>query len=197
MHVQRDRRARLVFGGMAFAAMLALSACGGGTSHAATVATSTTVAGGGNGQFGRRLSAFRDCMSSHGVTLPQRNRQGDGGPPSTTPGETFRPRNGGGFGGGRFLTPPAGVDAAKYTAALNACRSQLPTGFGNGGLNSTAFGAFTSCMKDHGVTISGPGGFRGLNRNDPKVQSALTTCGVLLPAGFNGGRSTATTTPGS
>jgi len=188
---------------------LLLAACGGGGSHASAATTNnstTTTPGGGRGAgFGSALTAFRDCMSSQGITLPQRT------PRSTVPGETrpsFTPGSGGGgfggagggFGGGfanRFATPPAGVDASKYATAYNACKSKLPTFNGNGGgfLNSTAFQAFFSCMKDHGVTVNA-NNFQSLNRSDPKVQSAMNICRAALPqGGFGRGGSTSTTAP--
>jgi hypothetical protein len=146
-------------------------------------------------------------MSSHGVTLPNagRNRPGNGTPPSTTPGETFPPRGsgGGGFGAGgfggdlaqRFATKPADVDVsdATYNAAYNACKSSLPTGNFNPA-NNSAFQAYASCLKDHGVTLPANGGFAGIDRNDPKVQAAMNTCRPLLPAGFGRGGTTTTTT---
>jgi hypothetical protein len=182
-------------------AALALGACGGGSSHSAgaspsgTSSTGNANTGNGNGGNGSRLSAFRSCMASHGVTLPQRNRQANGnngGPPNTG-----NPNGGSGGGGGgfanRFNTPPPGVDATKYQDALNACRSQLPTGGGNFG-NGTAFQAFRSCMSDHGVTLPQNGGFGSINRNDPKVRSALNACRALMPNRGNGSSTTPTTT---
>ena len=138
-------------------------------------------------------------MSDHGITLATRPRTGNGGPPSTTPGETFPPRGGGGgFGGGgfanRFNTPPAGVDPTKYKAALAACQSKLPTGGGNP-VNNTAFAAYRSCLSDHGVTLPTTGGAGAINRNDPKVKAALATCQPLLPTGGFGRSSTTTTAP--
>ena len=200
--MHETRRARLATLGGLLAAGLVLAACGG-SSHPATAAststTSTTVAGGrGGGRAGAALTAFRSCMSSHGVTLATRPR-GASGAPSTTPGET-RPSGGGGggFGGGnfanRFNTPPAGVDPTKYKAALAACRSKLPTGTGNA-LNNTAFQAYRSCLKDHGVTLPATGGTGSINRNDPKVQTAMKTCQPLLPAGGFGRSTTTTTAP--
>ena len=214
------RRARLATLGGVIVAGLALAACGGGTSHAASVntgATTTTTVGGGAGRGAAALAAFTSCMSSHGVkiTVANRPRNGNGVPPSTTPGDTRPARNGGGFGAGfadRFNTPPAGVDPTKYSAALGACRSKLPTGGGNF-QNNTAFQAYASCLKDHGVTLpANRGGANGgtassttpttgttgttFNRNDPKVQAALKTCRPLLPAGGLGRSTTSpTTTP--
>ena len=197
------RRARLATLGCVLAAGLVLAACGGGSNHSAGASnapTSTTAPSGPGGASGpgAALTAFRTCMSDHGVTIATRPR-GAGGPPSTTPGDTRPPRPDGGlgFGGGnfanRFNTPPAGVDPTKYKNALAACRSKLPTFNGGGALNSTAFQAYRSCLSDHGVKLPTTGGFGNINRNDPKVQTALKTCQPLLPAGF-GRRGTTTTT---
>jgi hypothetical protein len=218
------RRARLAKLGGLVAAGLALAACGGGSSSPAGAnttapAASTTTAGGAGGAgFGAALTAFRTCMSGHGITItvPTRGRNANGGPPSTTPGET-RPAGGGGFGGGfanRFATAPAGVDAAQYATAYADCNSKLPTGTGNGALqNNSAFQAYVSCLLDHGVklpttstTVAGgttPTTATGatsttpttFNRNDPKVQAAMKTCRPLLPTRGTGAATTTTTVP--
>lgn len=216
MHEVRSRRIAAL--GCLLAAGLVLAACGG-SSHSASAsttpssgATSTTTAGGANGRGAAAqaaLTAFRTCMSSHGVTvtLPTggRNRGAGGTPPSTTPGETrpARPNGGAGFGGGgggfanRFATAPAGVDKTKYAAAYTVCKAKLPTfsglGGGAGGANNSAFQAYRSCLSDHGVTLPTSGGAGNINRNDPKVVAAMKTCAPLLPAG-GFGRSTTTTT---
>ena len=182
--------------------VLLLAACGGGGSHAGASTNPTTTTPGGGGPGGGRgaaLTAFRDCMSSHGITLPQRT------PRSTVPGETrpsFTPGSGpggGGFGGGggfanRFATAPSGVDPAKYAAAYDACKPKLPTFGGGNPLNNSEFQLYVGCLKDHGVTITG-GNFGSINRSDPKVQAAMTKCRPLLPQGFGRGGSTTTTTP--
>jgi hypothetical protein len=103
---------------------------GNSGASASTSAPSSSATAPGNATGGSGLAAFRTCMSAQGITLQQRSGNPAGGAPSsTTPGAT---RPAGGFGGGasRFNTPPPGVDAAKYQAALNACSSQLPTGAG-------------------------------------------------------------------
>jgi hypothetical protein len=201
------QRARLAIGGALVAAAIVLAACGGSSGHsaAASTAPTTTTTVQGRGGRGFALTAFTTCMSSHGVTIKLPNRRpGNGTPPSTTPGETRPAGSGGGFGGGgfgggnfanRFKTPPAGVDPTLYKNALAACMSKLPTGGGaGGGFNSSAFQAYRSCLKDHGVTLPTTGGASGINRNDPKVQAAMKTCQPLLPAG-GFGRSTTTTAP--
>ena len=178
--------------GSVLVAVVVFAACGGSSSAASSSgssSTSSTVAGGATGTG--RLSAFRSCMSAQGITLPQRSANATGTPRTTTPGET---RPAGGFGGGsaRFNTPPPGVNAATYQAALNACRSKLPTGGGG-----TAFAAYRSCLSDHGVTLPTSGGLSGVNRSDPKVVAATNTCKALLPTGsFRAGSSTPTTTTG-
>jgi hypothetical protein len=218
--MSQARDARLATAGcVLLAAVLVLAACGGksGSSAGASNTSPTTStapagqggqSGGNGGRFGSALAAFRDCMSSHGITLPTRPRNGNRTPPSTTPGETFPPPGAGGGGGGgfgfgfgnfadRFNTPPAGVDPTEYKAALTACRSKLPTG--NGFADNSAFQAYRSCLQDHGVTLpssGSAGSASGINRNDPKVQAALKTCAPLLPAGFGrrGGTGSSTTT---
>jgi hypothetical protein len=207
--MSQARNARLATIGCVLAAGLVLAACGGGSGSSAGASTSTTTApagqagqtGGNGGRFGTALNAFRECMSSHGVTLPTGARNGNRTPPSTTPGETFPRRGGGGSGFGnfanRFNTAPPGVDATKYKAALDACRSKLPTG--SGLPDNSAFQAYRSCLQDHGVTLPATGtagSGNGINRSDPKVQAALKTCAPLLPAGFGrrGGTGSTTTT---
>jgi hypothetical protein len=191
MHMAKRSRVAGIAGG-ALIAIFALAGCGG-SSHAASAGTTTTTgpAGGNGARNGAALSAFRSCMSSHGVTLPQRPR----GSGNRTPGSS-RPRgtgNGGGFGGGGFFNqPPPGVDATKYQSALSACRSTLPTGANF--RNNSAFQAYRSCLQDHGVTLPAQGSSGNINRNDPKVKAAMKTCAPLLPQGF-GRRSTTTTAP--
>ena len=203
MHL--SRRARLASLGCLLVAGLVFAACGGSSSHSAsanTAGTTTTTAGGGRGGFAA-LTAFRTCMSSHGVTLPTRVRIGspNGGPPGSTPGETRPSGASGGLGGGfgfggggdlvnRFSTPPAGVDPTKYAAALAACKSTLPTR--GSVINNSAVQAYRSCLSDHGVTLPTTGGAGSINRNDPKVAAAMKTCQALLPAG-GFGRATTTT----
>jgi hypothetical protein len=178
--------------GLLCIAALTLAACGGSSSHAAASNAPTTTTG-GSGPNGTRLAAFRTCMSNHGITLPQRRRTGTGDS-GASGASGFTGGSGGGGGGfaNRFAQPPAGVDPTKYQDALNACRSQLPTGGGN--FNSSAFQAYRSCLQDHGVTLPAQGGVRSLKMSDAKVQAAMKTCQPLLPAGFGRNRSTTPTT---
>jgi len=198
MHLFRGGRLATL-GGLLAAGIL-LAACGGGSTHSASASTAptTTTTPGGRGR-GAALIAFTSCMRTHGVTLATRPRARNGSTSSTTPGDT-RPRGGGGgfgFGGNfanRFNTPPAGVDPTKYKTALTACRSLLPTA---GLPNNSAFQAYRSCLKDHGVTLPATGSSGTINRNDPKVQAAMKTCRPLLPAQGAGRSTTTTTAPGA
>jgi hypothetical protein len=138
------------------------------------------------------MEAYRTCLSQHGVNLPAYQRPSPGAPrPSGSPGA----RGGGGFGGGFPGFGGATPDAATQRA-LDACKSLRPRFNGRGSGGSTAFKAFTSCLKDHGVVLptpspdaSGDGGrsgygfgaLRGLNTSDPKTAQAYETCRPLLP----------------
>ena len=176
----------------AIAALAVVAAACGGGSKAASQPT-TTVAGG----RGAALQAFRRCMASHGVTLPQRQRtstttNGSEPPQSDNGGSGFGGggfSGGGGFGGGggfanRFNQAPAGVDPAKYQAALGACRSLLPNPQSNAQFQS-AFMAYVNCLKSHGVQAGDPSqGFQalsGVDRNSATFQAAQQVCRPLLP----------------
>lgn len=185
----------------AIAALAVVAAACGGGSKAASQPT-TTVAGG----RGAALQAFRRCMASHGVTLPQRQRT------STTTNGSEPPQSdngggdnggsgfggggfggggfgGGGFGGGggfanRFNQAPPGVDPAKYQAAVGACRALIPNPQNNAQFQS-AFTAYVNCLKSHGVQAGDPSqGFQalsGVDRNSATFQAAQQVCRPLLP----------------
>jgi hypothetical protein len=105
-----------------------------------------------------------------------------------------RPSDGTGFRGGFPGMDGASADP-KTQKAMQACASLRPQfnrdGAG-GGADSSAFAAFTSCLKDHGVTLpttsASPGAtgrrggmLNGLNTSDPKTAKAYDTCKALLP----------------
>jgi hypothetical protein len=116
-----------------------------------------------------RFAAYRQCLEQHGVTRP---------PP----------------GADRRSISPA--NAAAFAAARKACRSLRPAGgLRDGAIDSNARAAFRKCMTDHGVTLPAPsaagpgpgassaargGILNGLDRNDPAVAKALTSCRSLL-----------------
>ena len=178
------------------------TACGSGASKTASPATTTTTSG-----RGAALQAFRQCMAGRGITLPQR-QPGTGGAAAGSAGDgggtgggaagsgPTDAGGGGGQGSARFSQPPPGVDPAKYQAALAACRSQLPAaGTGNAQFR-TAFAAYVTCLRNHGVTTGDPAqgnqALAGVDRNSPTFQAADQQCRALLPQ--RGPGSTTTTT---
>ena len=153
---------------------LSLSACGSSSSTSPVANNSTvgsTVAGAADAnrsssnvdQKARRaaMQAFRDCMATNGVALPQRQRpnqnpQGDNSSGSTTT-SAGGSNDGSGDNGGQppfdpngvpplggnnaspggfqlgGATAPTGIDQAAYTKALASCKDKIPAaGFGRG-----------------------------------------------------------------
>jgi hypothetical protein len=188
---------RQLFFGAIGVLVLVSAACGGG-SKAASQTTTTTAA---SGSRGAALTAFRQCMASHGITLAQRPRT-----TSTTNGSepAASDNGGGGFGGGfggagagaRFSQPPAGVDPTKYQAALQACQSLIPNPRSNAQTQS-AFVAYVTCLKSHGVQTGDPSqGFQALNgvdRTTAAFQAANQVCRPLLPSRGPGSPTSTTT----
>jgi hypothetical protein len=163
---------------------------GSGSPAAAASASST-----GNAAY----SAYTQCLSQHGVTLPSGGAFG-GGRRSHSPGAGFTPRArpsggfGGGFGGGFASADPS------FAAAAQACSSLRPTGaagFGGGGGGfgggSSRLTAFRNCMTQQGEAVpttrptavsTATGDARyldGLDSTDPKVAAALKVCEPLIP----------------
>ncbi|MFC1410578.1 hypothetical protein ACEZCY_15075 [Streptacidiphilus sp. N1-12] len=166
---------------------LLLSGCS--SSSAKTATAQPSASGSGSAQF----SAYRDCLAKHGVTMPTGRPGGFGGNRSGRPSggfsrnPSFHPSNrpSGGYGGGGFGGFGGASANPSAQAALKACASLAPQGGfggrGGGGAGNTALAAFTSCMKDHGVTLPANGGLRSLNTADPKTAAAYKVCKALLP----------------
>lgn len=163
---------------------------GSGTATAVASASGGPADTGDSGGDQRQaMEAYRQCLGQHGVTLPTFDRPSGGVRPSGRPSGGTR-RGGYGFPG----TGPggAGPDAATQKA-MNACASLRPQFKGRGGAGGTgssAFKAFASCLKDHGVVLptASPGtrGYRGpglgLNTAEPTVGAAYAVCKALLPS---------------
>jgi hypothetical protein len=176
---------------------LLLAACGSHSSgpaapdakSSAPASASASAAAGGAAD----MEAYRDCLARHGVKLPSFS---PGARPSGRPTDRPSGRPSGGFRGG-FGGGMGGASADPETQkAAQACASVRPTFHapgGAGGADSSAIQAFTSCLKDHGVTLPSAsptstarprgGGFfgAGLDTADPKVAKAYDTCKPLLP----------------
>ncbi len=140
-----------------------------------TACGSSTGSTGQSGAQAAGTSAFQQCLRQHGVTVPSA-RPSFGGAPS--PGASLP------AGGGQF---PGGFGNGAGSKAFQACRKYAPAGFGRGlpgagGLSAVA--AFSSCMKQHGVTLTGgPGALQSLSRASGKVKRAFQACRPLLPQG--------------
>jgi hypothetical protein len=155
---------------------------------AACGSSSPGSAGGPSAGPGRGgTQAYAACLSQHGVTLPSAAPRGNrpSARPSDRPSGRPTARPSGGFGGGfgNGDQPPAGVDAATWQKAQQACASSRPSGGprNGGNRNNGAFTAYRNCLTDHGVTMSA--GPNGLDANDPKVADAMKACEPLRPTG--------------
>jgi hypothetical protein len=175
--------------GIAAVGLIAGCSSSSGSSASATASSTAT----GNAAY----SAFTQCLSQHGVKLP------DGGAfgarHSHSPGAGFtpgaRPSGGyGGYGGGGGF---ASADPA-FAAAMQACASLRPAGggFGGGfGGGSSRLTAFRNCMTQQGEALpttrptamptarpTGDARFLGgLDATNPKVEAALKVCEPLIP----------------
>lgn len=183
-----------------------LAGCGGSSSPS-SAASATTTPTTTKGSSSAQQSAFRECLSKQGVTLPA--GLGNGGPGGNSAPPEGGPPTGGTPGGNPPGSLPGG-DSAKFQKAMQACGNLAPAGgFGGGGnrnRNPEALKAYTSCLSDHGVTVptttsgattsgttpGGPGGGLGALRSDPKFAAANKVCRPLLPS-F--GSTTTTTVP--
>jgi hypothetical protein len=125
--------------------------------------------------------AFTDCLKENGVELPA------GGLGAA------------GAGGGL----PEGVDPAKLQTAFAACGDNLPAGAagrlpglggGAAGASGPDLSAFTTCLKDNGVTVPEPFDISKLDLKDPAFTAASQTCAPLLPAGLPAGSGAVPTT---
>ena len=144
----------------------------------------------GSSASGSGFTAYRNCLSQHGVSLP-----------------TARPSGGPGFGGfgGFGGSGGSGGASSTFQKAAAACASLRPSfgsggfgGFGGSGGGSflAAIQAFRTCMSDHGEPIptarpSAPPSagsspqdrfLNGLNPDNSKVAAALKACESKLPS---------------
>ncbi len=187
---------------LAALALVALAGCGGGGGSPAAAAspddTNTTSASADGASAD--MQDFLDCMKEQGVELPDGAgfQQGAGGgeaPPGTFQlGQGQQGRNG---------SPPPSFDTSKLQAAQEACGDLLPEGanfggpggFGGangGGVDTSAFDAYRSCMSDHGVTIPERQDNQpdqppaSIDRDSDSFKAANDVCASLLPTGGQG-----------
>ncbi len=172
-------RALTAAGLLASGAML-LTACS--SSSTATASSGASASASAGSAAGSGMSAYRTCLSQHGVTLPSGRPSGSYSYNPSAP----HPSHSGGYGGGYGGFGGGASANPTMAAAMQACASLRPKGggFGGGkGLGGTALAAFTSCMKDNGVTVNATGGGLGalLKSTDAKTVAALKVCKPLLP----------------
>lgn len=187
----RLRPRALAAAGLLGLGALLLSGCSSSSASTATAQPSASASG------AAQFTAYRNCLAQHGVTLPTGRPSGGF---SRNPSRNPSNRPSGGYGGGGGFGFGGGASANPATqAARKACASLAPQGgFGGRGAGGTAMAAFTSCLKDHGVTLPANGGYRSLNTADPKTAAAYKTCSPLLPArGNRSGTPGATPAPSS
>jgi hypothetical protein len=173
-------RSLRVGGAMLVVALAVIVAgCGGassssssGTTTAPTTTTPTTTTG--SGTQSAAFKTFQTCLANAGIkTNFGGGRPGGGGTP---PAGGTRPA-GGGFGGARNLT-------AAQQKAFTACRAKLPAGFTpgrgagprNGGTANPALTKYTTCLKQHGVTL-------GASTKAATFKKASAACAKYAPAG--------------
>jgi hypothetical protein len=167
---------------LVIALALAVAGCGGsgspsssGATTAPTTTTPTTT--NGSGTQSAAFKTFQTCLANAGIkTNFGGGRPGGGG--GTPPAGGTRPA-GGGFGGARNLT-------AAQQKAFTACRAKLPAGFGpgrgagggrpNGGTANPALAKYTTCLKQHGVTL-------GATTKPASFKKASAACAKYAPAG--------------
>ena len=143
--------------------LLAVTACSNSVAPPASISTAPASAAASGAAGPPDVAAYRDCMASNGVTMPDLQQ---GPPPSSL---------------------PQGIDQATFDAAQTACASLAPhggpgPGAGPGDIDATALAAFAGCLSDHGVTLaSGADATRQLDRTDPTVKAAMDICAPLLP----------------
>jgi hypothetical protein len=169
-------------GGAALVGALALVAagCGGSSSpsSSATTTAATTTTGSGttraSGTQSTAFKAFQTCLAGAGIkTNFGGGRPGGGG---TRPAGGKRPTGGGGFGGANLTTA--------QRKAFTACQSKLPSGSGrggftgrrNGGATNPALAKYTTCLKQHGVTL-------GASTKPATFKKASAACTKYAPSG--------------
>jgi hypothetical protein len=179
---------------VALAAAAAVAAgCGGGTDGGGATPAATD---------------YPSCLRANGVTLPTAGADArPSGPPTGRPSGAPAPGADGGPGGagrpsggppsggppnggpsgrpglGFGSQAPNGVDQQAWEKAQKACAGLRPSGGPSGGpgtRDNGAQAAYRTCLRDHGVTVTGR--IDDLDTSDPKVAAALQTCAPLRPS---------------
>ncbi|QMU66904.1 hypothetical protein [Streptacidiphilus sp. P02-A3a] len=172
----------LIAAGVLVSGAVLLTGCS--SSSTASASSSSTPAAGASSSGSSQFTAYRTCLSQHGVTMPSGHFSGrPSGRPSDRPSGSHSGGYGGGYGGGGFGFGGGASANPTMAAAAKACASLAPKGgFGGGGAGgSSALVAFIGCMKSNGVTVTDQQ-VRSLSTStDPKTVAAYKVCDALLP----------------
>jgi hypothetical protein len=103
---------RWTIAGLAAVGLLTMAACAPSTGTSAPSSSNSPTA------RGQAMQAYRQCMTQHGVTFPDRHNTGGGTTPSTTADVGTAHRQPG--------TPPPGVNPQTWNAARTACANLAP-----------------------------------------------------------------------
>ena len=176
----------LAAAGLLVTGAMLIAGCSSSSSSSKTASASVSPSASSSGAA--QFTAYRQCLTQHGVTMPTGNPSGR---PSGRPSGGYGGGSGGGggygggFGGGASANP-------SESAAAQACASLRPSGqggFGGGGGaagGSSALTAFISCMKSNGVPVTDQQVRSLSSSTDAKTVAALKVCKPLLPTGPGG-----------
>jgi hypothetical protein len=180
---------KVLIGFAAVPLVVLMAACGSSATGVATLAGSTaspTASASKTVDPKDATLALAKCMRQHGVDMP--DPSGSGG---------FQPPGGAGFN----------PQDPKFQKAIQACRSQMPSGGGGGGPSQKLDAAgqermikLAGCMRKNGVNMPDPqfdsngnmvlggsgGGAGRPNMQDAKTQTALKACQQYVPSGRPG-----------
>ena len=163
----------------------------------AATATTTTVPGGGSGRRLHRFSRLHDQpRRDPRAPEPARGRRrsavdharGDAAGPDSGERVRWVRRLREPFRDRRRRSRRDEVQDRATTRARRCCRRATPAARTTPRSRPTA-----AASQDHGVTLPATGGFGSIDRNDPKVQSALDDLPTAASAGFGRGSTTTTT----
>jgi hypothetical protein len=169
----------------------------GAGAAAADGSTPADTAGGGGGQRGAALQAYRDCMAANGVTLPQfggrSNRTGSTVPGASTPfgnggdgGPDGGPAPDGSFPGGSF--PGGSFPGGSFPGGSFPQGSVPGGGFRPGsstppdGVDAAVYAKALEACKDKLPAFGNGTGGGGRGRlNNPAYVACMKDNGVILP----------------
>jgi hypothetical protein len=155
---------------------LALSACGGSTSHSSS-ASKGSASSSAKAAGVAHLASLRGCLRKHGVPIA--------GSDSAVGTKHGKPEG---------ISRPKGVSEARYRAALSGCGVTASRGSGSDSSDAT-LASFARCMRAAGIDLSNPNtsgrgplfDTKGLDADGSKFKSASNRCRGELKRAADGG----------